>query len=173
MARRNPTLNIGLFNEFTRRTNDGCLLWLGRIDRAGYATYKGNNEVHYVHRWSYETFVAPIPAGLTIEHLCHDPEVCTLAVDCLHRCCVEPSHLVPMSNAENSMRGGSPLANKARQTNCIRGHELEGENLYVTPDGRRQCKTCRRDWKRRHVYQVLAMPPRANQTETRKISEKA
>lgn len=29
-------------------------------------------------------------------------------------------------------------------TACVRGHELAGDNLYVTPKGRRQCKECRR-----------------------------
>ena len=25
---------------------------------------------------------------------------------------------------------------------CIAGHPLDGDNLYVTPDGRRQCRVC-------------------------------
>lgn len=29
------------------------------------------------------------------------------------------------------------------KTHCIHGHELAGENLYVKPNGERQCKTCR------------------------------
>lgn len=30
------------------------------------------------------------------------------------------------------------------QTHCKRGHSLEGENLYVYPDGRRLCRPCNR-----------------------------
>ncbi len=30
------------------------------------------------------------------------------------------------------------------QTHCNRGHEFAGENLYIAPDGRRQCRACNR-----------------------------
>lgn len=33
---------------------------------------------------------------------------------------------------------------RTRKPICIRGHELAGSNLYVTPKGRRQCMECRR-----------------------------
>jgi hypothetical protein len=37
---------------------------------------------------------------------------------------------------------------------CIRGHELAGSNLYVRPEGKRQCMECRRmalrEWYARH-----------------------
>lgn len=29
------------------------------------------------------------------------------------------------------------------RTHCIRGHAFDGDNLYITPKGKRQCKTCR------------------------------
>ena len=31
-----------------------------------------------------------------------------------------------------------------RKSNCKRGHPLSGENLYVSPQGSRQCKSCMR-----------------------------
>lgn len=31
------------------------------------------------------------------------------------------------------------------KTHCIRDHPLSGDNLYVGPDGKRQCRTCKRD----------------------------
>lgn len=34
---------------------------------------------------------------------------------------------------------------------CFQGHPLDPENVYTTPDGRRQCRTCRRA--RRREYQ--------------------
>lgn len=36
---------------------------------------------------------------------------------------------------------GPPLENKSKKS-CKYGHPLSGRNLYVTPDGRRQCKIC-------------------------------
>lgn len=41
------------------------------------------------------------------------------------------------------------------RTHCIRGHRLTAQNVYIYPDGRRQCRLCRRAtdkrWKRRHA----------------------
>lgn len=51
-------------------------------------------------------------------------------------------------------RGGStPISNstwrqtrlkrvRVIKTHCLREHELAGENLYITPGGRRQCRSC-------------------------------
>ena len=37
------------------------------------------------------------------------------------------------------------------QTHCPHGHELSGDNLYVVPKtGKRHCRTCKRDSKRKH-----------------------
>ena len=33
---------------------------------------------------------------------------------------------------------------KAKRTHCKRGHPLRGDNLYVTPSGKRSCKACRK-----------------------------
>lgn len=35
-------------------------------------------------------------------------------------------------------------------THCRQGHLYGGENLYVTPDGRRVCKECRKESKRKY-----------------------
>ena len=35
------------------------------------------------------------------------------------------------------------------KTHCLKGHPLEGENLYVKPNGRRVCKICKRIHKTR------------------------
>ena len=38
-----------------------------------------------------------------------------------------------------------------KKTHCKRGHALEGDNLYVYPNGkRRQCKTCKADHNKRN-----------------------
>lgn len=56
------------------------------------------------------------------------------------------------AESEPKRQGRSPagITSKWRQkrgpvapkTHCIRGHELSGDNLYMTPDGRRQCRAC-------------------------------
>lgn len=51
--------------------NSGCHLWIGFTTKDGYGrifiTGKGSA---FAHRVAYETHVAPIPPGLTIDHLC-------------------------------------------------------------------------------------------------------
>jgi len=95
------------------------------------------------HRLSYEELVTEIPSGLELDHLCRNPA------------CVNPWHLEPVPHRVNVLRGVSPNAMRARQTECKRGHPLAGENLHVTREGYRRCKTCirvaRMDWYRRNV----------------------
>ena len=45
------------------------------------------------HRFAYERCVGPIPDGLDIDHKCRT------------RSCVQPSHLEPVTRAENVRRG--------------------------------------------------------------------
>jgi hypothetical protein len=73
-------------------SEDGCLIWQGRPGKNGYGRISVNNRVFYVHRVSYETHVGPIPEGLTIDHLCRI------------RMCIEPTHLEPVTLAENTRR---------------------------------------------------------------------
>lgn len=112
-----------------------CWPWTGLIAN-GYgmiSTWLSGRRINIgAHRFAYTDLVGIIPDGLTIDHLCRNT-----------RCC-NPAHMEPVTIHENVMRGNSPFAVKARQTECHRGHALSGENLYVTPDGRRKCRTCRR-----------------------------
>lgn len=47
---------------------------------------------------------------------------------------------------------GRKIAAEKRRgmTHCPAGHEYAGENLYVTPDGKRVCKECNRAAKRKY-----------------------
>lgn len=109
-----------------------CWLWTGALNGHGYGVIKTNKE-RRVHRFVYETLVGPVPEGLELDHLCR-----------VRRCC-NPTHLEPVTHAENVLRGVSPMAQQARQTHCIRGHEFTPENTYLRPDRfGRQCRTCNR-----------------------------
>lgn len=82
------------------------------------------------HRKSYEILVGPIPGGLTIDHLCRN------------RACINPAHMEPVTNAENTRRAA------ALRTHCIKGHPLEGDNvrIQVRKNGWRSrvCVSCAR-----------------------------
>jgi hypothetical protein len=72
-----------------------CWLYEGCLNPAGYGvTNLGGREdgEALVHRLVYEELVGPIPAGLTLDHLCRV------------RNCVRPNHLEPVTQAENVRR---------------------------------------------------------------------
>lgn len=75
------------------RSELGCWLWTGAKTQAGYGVFTiGRDRTCYAHRWAYEYCIAPILSGLTIDHLC--------AV----RACVNPWHMEPVEQSENSRR---------------------------------------------------------------------
>jgi hypothetical protein len=92
------------------------------------------------HRFAYELFVDEIPDGLTLDHLCRNPR------------CVNPGHLEPVTQRENTLRGISPVAVNAAKTHCKHGHLLDEANTYMTNAGSRQCRTCNRLRMRRRYW---------------------
>ena len=44
----------------------------------------------------------------------------------------------------DKLRGGKPSMINARKTQCPRGHVYNEANTYVSPSGRRHCRTCQR-----------------------------
>lgn len=119
---------------------DGCWLWTGHIDRLGYGRVRigGKNGVTgTAHRFMYELLVGPVPDGLTLDHLCRN------------RACCNPSHLDPVTQRENVLRGAGIAARRARQTHCIHGHEFTPENTKVDAKGNRRCRECARIWWRK------------------------
>ena len=125
-------VNKGAVSEYAPHLG-ACWLWVGG-KRNGYGRFGVTHGVGvYSHRFAYELLIGPIPAGLTIDHLCR---VLT---------CVNPSHLEPVTNRENVLRGVSFAALHARKTHCPQGHPYSGDNLYIAPGGRkRECRECKR-----------------------------
>lgn len=72
-----------------------CWLWNGALIQGGYGRYQRGPKGQPAHRAYYEKLVGPIPDGLDLDHLCRV------------RRCVNPSHLEPVTAAENTRRGAS------------------------------------------------------------------
>jgi hypothetical protein len=134
---------IDRFANKVALTDAGCLVWLAGLAGAGYGHFHTTQTAQekardvYAHRWSYEHHVGPIPDGLHLDHLCRNPA------------CVNPDHLEPVSQRENTMRGTGFSARNAAKTRCDHGHRFTAENTYVDREGYRHCRTCRRAADRR------------------------
>lgn len=122
------TLNV-------RVDDNGCWVWQLHIRNSGYGLVRLPRPARTVqaHRFSYETFVGPIPEGLALDHLCRNPP------------CVNPEHLEPVTQQENLLR--SPLTfqgRNARKTECPSSHPYDDTNTRLSK-GKRYCRACDRD----------------------------
>lgn len=124
-----PATKQSRFMELVEKLDYGC--WHIDVNchtNSGYPVFLGK----LAHRQSYEMFNGELIKGLVIDHICND------------KLCVNPSHLQQISYKENTLRGSSPIAINAVKTHCNKGHELSGANLYIKPNGSRNCKMCRK-----------------------------
>lgn len=135
---------------------DDCWLWTGATSR-GYGMLR-DGESRGAHVVSYELHHGSVPAGLTIDHLCHNGSGCEAGVDCLHRRCVNPAHLEAIPGGENALRGEGVGAKHSRKTHCPQGHPYEGENLRIKTGKHRQrvCRQCARDYETQKRSQKYA-----------------
>lgn len=112
---------------------NGCWQWTGAIDKDGYGHFGPEHGKRVrAHRWAYEKYVGPIPAGLTLDHLCNRPG------------CVNPGHLIPATVGANMLRGSSPSAVNARKSECPKGHPLDG-SFISNGKKKRRCLICHRE----------------------------
>ena len=107
---------------------DSCWLWRGGTYR-GYGCFQISKVNYRAHRLAYILIRGEIPDGKHLDHLCRV------------RNCVNPDHLDPVSQRENTLRGEGYSAVVFRTNVCGNGHSME--NAYVYPSGKRTCRVCR------------------------------
>lgn len=122
-------------------TPAGCWEWMGPKDReGGYGSLRIGGrrfgKTLKAHRLAFMLHhgLSKIPYGLHVMHSCDNPP------------CINPAHLSLGTRSDNmrdaGAKGRNSTVGKSRLTHCVRGHELAGDNVYLTTEGHRRCRKC-------------------------------
>ena len=136
---RPPNERVGVAIPIKERlfdkTNFGgvadCWEWTACRCKQGYGRIGLNGKVVKAHRAIYEILVGPIPKGLVIDHLCRN------------RSCMNPSHMEPVTAAENYRRGKKGILATGL---CKKGHPL------VRGSSQSICQICHKE--RNKAYRI-------------------
>jgi hypothetical protein len=134
-----PKTLVDLVTSRCATTAEGCWIYTGFVNNCGYGMVHipgTGGHMTQTHRVTYQHFIADIPDGLELDHLCRV------------RDCCNPWHLEPVTRAENTKRGLSgPAARIEAQPNCPCGRAYD--RFYPQANGgtNRQCSHCRKAYK--------------------------
>ena len=122
----------------------GCWLWTGAVIK-GRGTVMGHVRIgdrdYLAHRAAFLHFVGLIPIETPeLDHLCRTPR------------CVNPTHLEPVTRAENQRRAEEAM------TKCSAGHPYDPANRYHRKNrpGRGECRSCVLERERRKRRRLAA-----------------
>lgn len=93
-----------------------CWNWMGFADQKGFMRTRVGGKYCSPRYLFYAHFKGALPEGRRA----------VIAPTCGNRLCVNPDH----------------LELRVRQTHCLRGHPLSGQNLYVRRNGGHECRAC-------------------------------
>lgn len=80
----------------TREAENGCIEWTGSTVNGGYGHFRKGGKNHRAHRYAWAQANGPIPEGMVIDHLCHNPA------------CVNVDHLRAVTQAQNTQNLRGP-----------------------------------------------------------------
>lgn len=137
-------------------TTTGCWEFFGLRNRQGYGQIRADGRNWGVHRLMYTLTNGPIPDGLFVLHSCDNPP------------CFNPDHLRVGTTQQNTfdsvLRGRHGLSGPTKPYSsrgsaspwmCVHGHPMTGDNVYVSPRGRK-CRTCHQDRRDRYAAKLAS-----------------
>ena len=130
-----------------------CWVWTASTNNSGYGHVHWEGRMQQAHRVAYDVLVGPIPEGLEPDHMCKV------------RACCRPSHIEPVTHAENVLRG----LRGVWEAHCGRGHLFDQANTRSRTSVYRTCRSCEREryarerrrkrGQRQRAKPVAAAPP--------------
>lgn len=125
------------FFEVLVEMPSGCIEWTRGLDAYGYGQVRLNGTMAKTHRVAWTLTNGSIPDGMCVLHRCDNPPCCNVEHLFLGTLADNSADMV----AKGRCRSG---ANSKSKTHCPAGHPYDETNTYVTPKGKRMCRTCRR-----------------------------
>jgi|DEB19_MinimDraft_3_1074340.scaffolds.fasta_scaffold104712_2 hypothetical protein len=125
-----------------------CIYPNGNSRTNGYALmyYPPKKKSIKAHRAAWMLANGPVPAGMVVDHICHNKAVaneeCQGGFDCSHRACINIKHLQLVTQSQNVMSG---IHNIDNRSHCNQGHPFIKENIMVRKNGKRECAECNRE----------------------------
>lgn len=128
---------IDRFWSLVDKQPGGCWIWQGTV-RVGprgpndrYGQLKIGKQTFKAHRVAYTIAYGQMPFGYVTDHV--------QAKGCTSTLCVKPTHLEAVTHAENVRRGRAHYGDGT----CRQGHPMKGDNVLVSRQGQRRCRTCK------------------------------
>jgi hypothetical protein len=124
-----------LWDRFMRfvETTPVCWKWIGATEGPGYGLFSKHSKSERAYRISYELFIGPIPKGMTVHHICHNPN------------CVNPGHLELLIRKDHvALHDTNIMTANSKKTHCRNGHEYTEKNTRRDKNGGRYCRECHR-----------------------------
>jgi hypothetical protein len=138
---------------------NGCIIWTGVINpKNGYGQISVDGKAAYAHRLAYQLFKGAIPAGLAIDHACHNRDAECPGGNCIHHLCINPHHLDAVSYSENRLRSPhTKTSANGEKSHCKHGHAFTPDNtMIISSTGTRVCATCHRRRQREYMARKRA-----------------
>lgn len=108
------TIPPRFWSKVNKEPGDGCWVWTGCLVRGYGMMHITGKGAGYAHRFAWESLVGPIPHGMQLDHICHNPT------------CVNPAHLRLATQAENA-RNRLRSRNNASKFKGVGWHRSTGK----------------------------------------------